>query len=61
MTDKLVVEPFHVLHIGSRREKLAALEVVKRRPEAAGLGALCLELHSHKAHKRAVLEEIGRT
>ena len=42
-------------------EKLAALEVVKRRLEAAGLGSLCLELHSHKAHKRAVLEEIGRT
>jgi len=42
-------------------EKLAALEVVKRRLESAGLGALCLELHSHKAHKRAVLEEIGRT
>lgn len=42
-------------------EKLAALEVVKRRLEAAGLGDLCLELHSHKAHKRAVLEEIGRT
>jgi very-short-patch-repair endonuclease len=42
-------------------EKLAALEVVKRRLEAAGLGALCLELHSHKAHKRAVLEEIRHT
>ena len=42
-------------------EKLAALEVVKRRLETAGLGDLCLELHSHKAHKRAVLEEIGRT
>ncbi len=42
-------------------EKLAALEVVKRRLEAAGLGDLCLELHSHKAHKRAVLNEIGRT
>ncbi len=42
-------------------EKLAALEVVKRRLEAAGLGDLCLELHSHKAHKRTVLEEIGRT
>jgi very-short-patch-repair endonuclease len=42
-------------------EKLAALEVVKRRLEAVGLGDLCLELHSHKAHKRAVLEEIGRT
>ena len=42
-------------------EKLAALEVVKRRLEAAGLGAICLELHSHNAHKRAVLDEIGRT
>jgi len=42
-------------------EKLAALEVVKRRLEAAGLGDLCLELHSHKSHKRAVLDEIGRT
>lgn len=42
-------------------EKLAALEVVKRRLDEAGLGALCLELHSHKAKKRAVLEEIGRT
>ena len=42
-------------------EKLAALEVVKRRLESAGLGDLCLELHSHKAHKRAVLDEIGRT
>ncbi len=42
-------------------EKLAALEVVKRRLEAIGLGALCLELHSHKANKKAVLAEIGRT
>ena len=42
-------------------EKLAALEVVKRRLETAGLGAICLELHSHKANKRVVLEEIGRT
>lgn len=41
-------------------EKLAALEVVKRRLEAAGLGDLCLELHSHKSHKRAVVNEIGR-
>lgn len=42
-------------------EKLAALEVVKRRLEREGLGDLCLELHSHKAAKRAVLDEIGRT
>lgn len=42
-------------------EKLAALEVVKRRLEREGLGALCLELHSNKANKRAVIEELGRT
>lgn len=42
-------------------EKMAALEVVKRRLEKEGLGSLCLELHSHKAQKRAVIEEIGRT
>jgi very-short-patch-repair endonuclease len=42
-------------------EKLAALEVVKRRLEREGLGPLCLELHSNKSHKRAVIEEIGRT
>lgn len=42
-------------------EKLAALEVVKRRLEREGLGSICLELHSNKANKRAVIEEIGRT
>ena len=42
-------------------EKLAALEVVKRRLEREGLGDVCLELHSNKASKLAVLEEIGRT
>lgn len=42
-------------------EKMAALDVVKRRLEAEGLGPLCLELHSHKANKRAVIDEIGRT
>lgn len=42
-------------------EKLAAMEVVKRRLEREGLGPLCLELHSNKANKRAVIEEIGRT
>ena len=42
-------------------EKLAALEVVKRRLTKEGLGDLCLELHSNKSNKRAVVEEIGRT
>ena len=42
-------------------EKMAALEVVKRRLDALGLGAACLELHSHKANKKAVLAELRHT
>ena len=42
-------------------EKLAALEVVKRRLEREGLGPLCLELHSHKTNKGSTIDEIGRT
>lgn len=42
-------------------EKMAALDVVKRRLDATGVGAACLELHSNKASKRAVLEELRRT
>lgn len=41
-------------------EKLAALEVVRRRLDKAGLGEFCLELHSHKTQKRKVLEEVGQ-
>src|ERR1051326_5014727 len=39
-------------------EKMAALEVVKRRLDALDLGALCLELHSNKANKKVVLAEL---
>ena len=42
-------------------EKMAALEVVKRRLDHLGLGAVCLELHSHKANKKSALEELNRT
>lgn len=42
-------------------EKMAALEVVKRRLDHNGVGDVCLELHSNKANKRAVLEELRRT
>jgi len=42
-------------------EKMAALEVVQRRMNTIGLGPLCLELHSHKANKRSILEELKRT
>lgn len=39
-------------------EKMAALEVVYKRLVAAGLGDFCLELHSSKANKRAVLDQL---
>lgn len=42
-------------------EKMAALEVVHRRLRQVGLSPLTLELHSNKANKRAVLEELKRT
>jgi very-short-patch-repair endonuclease len=42
-------------------EKMAALEVVHRRLQQAGLGPLTLELHSNKVSKRTVLEELKRT
>ncbi len=42
-------------------EKMAALEVVKRRLDAVGLGDAALELHSHKTNKRVVLQELSRT
>lgn len=42
-------------------EKMAALEVVKRRLDSVHLGDACLELHSHNTNKRAVLDEMKRT
>jgi hypothetical protein len=42
-------------------EKLAALEVVQRRLGTCGLGPACLELHSEKQSKRAVLDELRAT
>ena len=39
-------------------EKTAALEVVHNRLRRAGLGALCLEMHSRKANKREVLKSL---
>ncbi|WNY28127.1 hypothetical protein MmiEs2_03090 [Methanimicrococcus stummii] len=42
-------------------EKMAALQVVKKRLDAIGLGDMVLEMHSHKAQKKAVLDELDRT
>jgi len=42
-------------------EKMAALDVVKRRLDKIGLGGPCLELHSNRSNKKAVLDELKRT
>jgi predicted ATP-dependent serine protease len=41
-------------------EKMAALEVVKKRLDEAGLGEFCLELHSTKARKQDALESLRK-
>jgi very-short-patch-repair endonuclease len=40
-------------------EKMAALQVVFERLKQCGLAEFCLEAHSHKASKRAVLDALG--
>lgn len=42
-------------------EKMAALDVVKRRLDEVGLGDACLELHSHKSTKSTFVAELART
>lgn len=42
-------------------EKMAALSVVQKRLEKLGLAPFCLELHSNKAQKRAVLSQLEAT
>jgi len=41
-------------------QKMAALEVVKKRLDNNGLGDYCLELHSRKANKAEVMKELVR-
>ena len=41
-------------------EKMAALEVVQKRLAALGIQDFCLELHSNKATKKAVLDQLKR-
>src|SRR6185437_2863047 len=40
-------------------QKTAALEVVRQRMQAIGLGNYCLEVHSTKAQKSSVLEQLA--
>ena len=42
-------------------QKMAALEVVERRLKAIGIGAFCLELHSNKSRKKAVLDQLEQS
>lgn len=53
------------VHAGKRvlfvSEKMAALDVVKRRLDSLGLGPITLELHSHKTRKHEILENLKST
>jgi very-short-patch-repair endonuclease len=55
----------HNLALGRRvlfvSEKMAALEVVYRRLRDKGLGDFCLELHSNRANKRDVINQLGHS
>lgn len=42
-------------------EKMAALDVVKRRLDRVHLGAACLELHSNRTNKKTIIGELRRT
>jgi superfamily I DNA and/or RNA helicase len=42
-------------------EKLAALDVVYNKLKQAGLDSFCLELHSHRANKKNVIDDICNT
>ena len=52
----------NALYTGKRvlfvAEKMAALEVVEKRLDDIGLGPYCLELHSNKAKKGAVMQQL---
>jgi len=54
----------HNLALGRRvlfvAEKMAALDVVKRRLEENGIGQFCVELHSSKSSKMHVLKQLDR-
>ncbi len=55
----------NALYMGKRvlfvAEKMAALSVVQNRLKQIGLAPFCLELHSNKAKKTAVLEQLRRS
>jgi len=42
-------------------EKMAALDVVKRRLHEVDLGDACLEIHSHNSNKKMLISELDRT
>lgn len=42
-------------------QKMAALEVVEKRLNQIGIGSFCLELHSNKARKKAVLDQLEQS
>ncbi|MGH7098647.1 MAG: DUF4011 domain-containing protein, partial [Stellaceae bacterium] len=58
ITNLIAAALFHGKTVLFVAEKLAALEVVRRRLRELRLGDFCLELHSHKTRKKAFFEDI---
>lgn len=60
ITNIIVDALFHGKTVLFVAEKMAALSVVQKRLENLGLGAFCLELHSNKAQKKEVLNQLDQ-
>ena len=58
MIGELLAQNKKVLFVS---QKIAALEVVKNRLTANGLGPFCLELHSNKTNRKNVLSELAKS
>ncbi len=58
ITNMIANALFHGKSVLFIAEKMAALSVVQNRLEKQGLGAFCLELHSNKANKSAVMAQL---
>ncbi|WP_295154578.1 DUF4011 domain-containing protein, partial [uncultured Ruminococcus sp.] len=61
ITNMIANALFHGRSVLFVAEKMAALSVVEKRLDKIGLGPFCIELHSNKAQKRAVLDQLNET
>jgi hypothetical protein len=60
IANMIVNAMFHGQTVLFVAEKEVALEVVKSRLDKMGLGSFCLQIHSAKANKKDVLDQLGK-